>query len=102
MANYRVVIKICVVCLLICMAGCSSNLYVKAERPPVLQSSPETVKKPPPGTIWPGENAMNSLFIDRRARRVNDILTIVVSESAIGGNNASTGYQQGYQYRCGH
>ncbi|HBH87807.1 MAG TPA: flagellar biosynthesis protein FlgH [Syntrophaceae bacterium] len=89
MANYRVIMKICVMCLVIFMAGCSSNLYVKAERPPVVQSTPETVKRPP-GTIWPGENAMNSLFIDRRARQVNDILTIVVSESAIGGNNAST------------
>ncbi|HWR59421.1 MAG TPA: flagellar basal body L-ring protein FlgH [Thermodesulfovibrionales bacterium] len=83
------IIKICMVCLVICMAGCSSNLYVKAERPPVVQSSQEVIKRPP-GTIWPGENAMNSLFIDRKARRVNDIITIVVSESAVGGNNAST------------
>jgi flagellar L-ring protein precursor FlgH len=90
MVDYRVIIKICVMSLLICMMGCSSNLYVKAERPPVIQSSPKTVKKPPPGTIWPGENAMNSLFVDRRARRINDILTIVVNENAMGGNNAST------------
>jgi flagellar L-ring protein precursor FlgH len=52
--------------------------------------SPQEVLKRPPGTIWPGENSMNSLFIDRRARRVNDIITIVVSESAVGGNNATT------------
>jgi flagellar L-ring protein precursor FlgH len=89
MANYRVIMKICVTCLVIFMAGCSSNLYVKAERPPVVEPPQEVIKRPA-GTIWPGENAMNSLFIDRRARRVNDIITIVVSESAVGGNNATT------------
>lgn len=89
MANYRVIMKICVMCLAIGIVGCSSNLYVKAERPPIIQP-PQEVSKRPPGTIWPGETAMNSLFIDRRARRINDIVTIVVSESAEGGNNATT------------
>lgn len=69
--------------------GCSRNLYVKSE-PPVLTTIAEVKKEPVPGTIWPGANAKNSLFIDRRACQVNDIVTIVVSESAVGGNNAST------------
>jgi flagellar L-ring protein precursor FlgH len=43
-----------------------------------------------PGTIWAGENATNSLFADRRAKRVNDVVTIVVSENSVGGNNANT------------
>ncbi len=89
MAHCRESIKIFIMCLLICVAGCSSNLYKQAEQP-IMISPPEVAKKPSPGTIWPGENARNSLFIDRKARRVNDILTIVVSESAEGGNNAST------------
>jgi len=89
MASYRMIMKICVMCLAIVMAGCSSNLYVKSERPPVIEPPQEVIKRPV-GTIWPGENPMNSLFVDRRARRVNDIVTIVVSESAVGGNNAST------------
>lgn len=89
MVDSRVVIKMYLLCLLFIIGGCSSNLYVKADRP-VIKPSQEIARKPLPGTIWPGENAKNSLFIDRKAQRVNDIVTIVVSESAVGGNNAST------------
>jgi flagellar L-ring protein precursor FlgH len=89
MADLRLVIKILTVLLIICLPGCSNNLYTKADRP-VMQTPQEIVKKPQPGTIWAGETAINSLFFDKRARRVNDIVTIVVDESAVGGNNAST------------
>lgn len=79
--------------LLICLAfiftmGCSKNLYHQADHP---QFAPPEIKKTPlPGTIWAGENAANSLFADRRAKRVNDVVTIVVSENSVGGNNANT------------
>jgi flagellar L-ring protein precursor FlgH len=89
MVDSRVNIKMYLLCLLFIIGGCSSNLYVKADRP-VIKPSQEIARKPLPGTIWPGENVRNSLFIDRKARRMNDIVTIVVSESAVGGNNAST------------
>jgi flagellar L-ring protein precursor FlgH len=69
--------------------GCSKNLYHQADHP---QFAPPEIKKTPlPGTIWAGENAANSLFADRRAKRVNDVVTIVVSENSVGGNNANTG-----------
>jgi flagellar L-ring protein precursor FlgH len=45
---------------------------------------------PPVGSIWPGENARNSLFSDNKAKYVNDIVTIVVSESSSGTNSANT------------
>jgi flagellar L-ring protein precursor FlgH len=68
--------------------GCSKNLYHQAEHP---QFAPPEIKKAPlPGTIWSGENSTNSLFADRRAKRVNDVVTIVVHENAVGGNNANT------------
>jgi flagellar L-ring protein precursor FlgH len=89
MVDSRVVIKMYLLCLLFIIGGCSSNLYVKADRP-VIKPLQEIARKPLPGTIWPGENAKNSLFVDRKAQRINDIVTIVVSESAVGGNNAST------------
>ena len=79
--------------LLICLAvifavGCSKNLYHEADYP---QFAPPEIKKTAlPGTIWTGENAANSLFADRRAKRVNDVVTIVVSENSVGGNNANT------------
>ena len=55
------------------------------------QSIPqETKRKPLPGAIWAGENATNSLFSDRRARNLNDVVTIVVNETATGSNNGNT------------
>jgi flagellar L-ring protein precursor FlgH len=68
--------------------GCSKNLYREADHPQFTQ--PEIKKTALPGTIWAGENSGNSLFADRRAKRVNDVVTIVVSENAVGGNNANT------------
>jgi len=83
----------CIETLLICLAfifavGCSKNLYHEADYPQL--APPEIKKTPLPGTIWAGENSGNSLFSDRRARGLNDIVTIVVNESATGGNNALT------------
>jgi len=73
--------------LLFSVLGCSPNLYVKAHP----QTIPEETKiERQQGTIWPGENSMNSLFSDRRARGLNDIVTIVVNETATGSNNGNT------------
>jgi len=74
-------------CVLICAVGCSSNLYVKANLQPIPQ---ETNRESQPGSIWSGENAANSLFSDRRARNLNDVVTIVVNETATGSNNGNT------------
>ena len=43
-----------------------------------------------PGSLWPGENSRNSLFVDNKARYVNDIVTIIIDESSSGQNKAST------------
>ena len=77
-----------ILCALIFTVGCSPNLYIKADHPQI--NPPEIKKEPLPGTIWPGENIGNSLFTDVRARGLNDIVTIVVNESSVGGNNANT------------
>ena len=78
--------------LLICpLIGCASNpKIIKVYRPvPVAHE----VRKPPspaPGSIWPGEMAASSLFADKKARHVNDIVTIVIDENSKGGNSADT------------
>ncbi|MEN6374016.1 MAG: flagellar basal body L-ring protein FlgH [Smithella sp.] len=50
------------------------------------------IEKPRPasGSIWSGENTNNLICSDKKARYVNDIVTIIVSETATGGNKAST------------
>ena len=88
MTSSRSVRTLLIFCVLIFTVGCSKNLYRQADHP---QFAPPEIKNAPlPGTIWTGENSVNSLFADRRAKRVNDVVTIVVSESAVGGNNANT------------
>jgi flagellar L-ring protein precursor FlgH len=46
--------------------------------------------KPAAGSIWPGENTNNLICSDKKARYINDIVTIIISETAAGGNKAST------------
>lgn len=45
---------------------------------------------PPSGSLWTGENGRNMLFTDRKARYVNDIVTIIVNEAATADNTATT------------
>jgi flagellar L-ring protein precursor FlgH len=88
MTRSRYVETLLICCAFIFAVGCSKNLYHQADHP---QFAPPEIKKTAlPGTIWAGENSANSLFADRRAKRVNDVVTIVVSESSVGGNNANT------------
>lgn len=70
-------------------AGCSARTDLVKNRPPLSLSSPAAVA-PATGSIWPGENAGNTLFADNKARRVNDIVTILVSENSDGTSKAGT------------
>lgn len=42
------------------------------------------------GSLWPGENRFNTMFMDSKARRVGDIVTIRVVEMAEASNEATT------------
>lgn len=42
------------------------------------------------GTIWSGENGMNSFFIDQRAQHIGDIITIVITEASQASEKATT------------
>ncbi|MEE9912657.1 MAG: flagellar basal body L-ring protein FlgH [Deltaproteobacteria bacterium] len=60
-------------------------------RPEVENTPPQQVVQAAPGSIWRGESDKNMLFADKKARYVNDIVTIIIAEAAQGGNKASTG-----------
>lgn len=77
-----------IVVLLYITTGCSQNLY-NLQAPPPLEIPVEKFA-PPAGTIWPGTNSGNAIFADKKARYVNDIVTITVSEYTTGANNAKT------------
>lgn len=70
------------------MSGC---LFQKENiRPSIVERAPQPPAKQAPGSIWRGENDKNLLFADKKARYVNDIVTIIVSETAAGANKGST------------
>jgi len=75
--------------LLFLGSGCSSRMDLVKSQPPDL-APPPVAAPSAPGSLWPGETSRNTLFLDNKARRVNDIVTILVSESSIGTTKAST------------
>ena len=75
---------------LFAIAGCSSKHNMVKRDEPVPVPKEEIPQAPPVGSIWPGENAKNSLFTDNKARHVNDIVTIVIDEYSSGNNSADT------------
>jgi flagellar L-ring protein precursor FlgH len=72
------------------LAGCAANSEKVRSEPPPPQTPQADVRVPEPGSIWPGEGTRNNLFVDNKARYVNDIVTIVVSETTKGTSTAST------------
>ena len=71
-------------------AGCSSRTDMMRSDQQIPTLPPRVVASPQPGSIWPGENVRNMLFADNKARYVNDIVTIVVSETTTGTSKAAT------------
>lgn len=89
-ARMNIFTKIGLLVFVLLISGCATQ---KAEvfRPdnvvptPVAKIQPNTT-----GSIWSGENSNNLICSDKKARYVNDIVTIIISETATGGNKAST------------
>jgi flagellar L-ring protein FlgH len=79
---------LCLMAGLLC--GCSAGMAEMKAAGPVVPVEPLKVSAPAPGSIWSGESVHNRLFTDRKARYVNDIVTIIVSEQALGQNTATT------------
>jgi len=71
-------------------AGCSSITDMMQSDQQIPTPPPRVVASPQPGSIWPGENARNMLFADNKARYIDDIVTIVVSETTTGTSKAAT------------
>ncbi len=78
------------VLFLFAAAGCFSTVDDVVKKDEFIPVQAKETPPPPMGSIWPGENAKNSLFTDNKARHVNDIVTIVIDESSSGSNSANT------------
>jgi flagellar L-ring protein precursor FlgH len=83
---YTVLCCFFITCLLM---GCATHLEpIKVEQPLIATS--EVAPPTAPGSLWPGERANNILFADRKARYINDIITIIIDEESSGENKADT------------
>lgn len=70
------------------LSGCASQkAAVKNEPVPVVrQEAPARLT----GAIWTGPGAKNMFFTDKKARYINDIVTIIIEESSQADNSANT------------
>lgn len=62
------------------------------KRDPLSTSTPpkQTVPAPHEGSLFAGENRRSLLFVDRKARHINDVITIRIVESARASGEAAT------------
>lgn len=72
--------------LFLFITGCAQQVMVSRER----VVAPPVVRTPAPGSIWNGATANNMMYADKKARNVDDLVTIVVSEVSTGQNKAKT------------
>jgi flagellar L-ring protein FlgH len=77
---------ICIGCATIHKQADMEEDQVKIMAKPPTQEIPSRTK----GSLWPGENQFNTMFMDSKARRVGDIVTIRVIEVAEASKEAAT------------
>ena len=72
----------------ITISGCSQKIVALSE----MAEEPEKiyVNEYTEGSLWPGENSKNMLFIDSKAKKVGDIVTISISENSSATKKATT------------
>lgn len=83
--------RIILAAVIMLLIGCVESDYaVKKDLPAITQLPQPAQVTSAPGSLWPGESNRNMLFADNKARYLNDIVTIVISEASTGSNDAST------------
>ncbi|MEN6620516.1 MAG: flagellar basal body L-ring protein FlgH [Smithella sp.] len=85
--KFKIILEMIIVISFL-FTGCAAQ---KAENISNIVVPPQAVRpRPAAGSIWYGENGNNLICTAKKARYVNDVVTIFVSETAVGGNKAST------------
>lgn len=78
------------VCFLGCVAPIKQVQPITEQHHPPLYMASENPQTPAEGSLWQENGTMGELFINPKARRVGDIVTIKIVESSKASNNAST------------
>jgi len=82
--------KIMLASIVLLVVGCVESQHAVKKDALITQLPQPAPVMSAPGSLWPGESNRNMLFADNKARYLNDIVTIIISESSDGRNEAST------------
>ena len=82
--------RIMLAAILLLIAGCVESQHAVKKDALITQLPQPAPISSGPGSLWPGESNRNMLFADNKARYLNDIVTIIISEASSGKNDAST------------
>lgn len=91
----RITAAVSLLLLALVASGCASNLHPEPKFPPI-SAVPEITPKSAPraaldGSLWnDSDAAQNFLFLDNRARNVNDVVTVIISETPTATQKADT------------
>ncbi len=87
--NAKLVLSLYVLITSFYVSGCSQKVI----RFPEFAEEPEQIyeeEKFTEGSLWPGETSRNMLFVDSKAKKVGDIVTILISENSSATKKATT------------
>jgi flagellar L-ring protein precursor FlgH len=86
----KIILSSGLIALAVFIGGCFPK-PIETVRPDNIYIVPETKLQPASGSIWQGESDKSLLFVSKKARYLNDIVTVLISETAQGDNKATTG-----------
>lgn len=70
--------------------GCATSVKETKVGPSFFPAREAETDKPTEGSLWTPNNKNNFLFIDNKARALNDLVNVLIVESSSGSNAAST------------
>jgi flagellar L-ring protein precursor FlgH len=87
--NKRIILGLAIIGLTCLFGGCIPQ-RIDNVRPDNIFVPTEVKPQTAAGSIWQGESDKSLLFVGKKARYINDIVTIIISETAVGENKAAT------------
>ena len=107
-STFQIIMGIVVLVVVIGLGGCAGNRknvqYARQQAPPQTVAPQPVVTASAAdneGSLWKTRSSFNGLFIDTKARRVGDIVTVQIEESSSATNRASTATDRESSFEAG-
>lgn len=88
--NIRLITVFCSFLASLSIYGCSQKIISFSDFAKEPERIYEEEDKYSEGSLWPGENSSNMLFVDSKARNIGDIVTVLISENSSATKKATT------------